>query len=190
MVLIQLRVHGGDLALAKGIIERIVEHRGVDAEACRCITVDGQRGFEAAVLLITVDVSQYRQRAHFAQDAGGPFIELADVIALQGELVLRTAQASSHPQILEGLHEEPGPGYAGELAAQPCHDLVGGDLALCEGFERYEHARRIDRTAEAATGEAEDVVHRRILTDQGHELLKDLAHSLKRTALVGLNLAK
>src|SRR5207244_6828373 len=125
----------------------IVEHRGVDAEACRCITVDDQRGFEAAVLLITVDVSQYRQRAHFAQDARRPFIELADVIALQGELVLRTGQASSHPQILEGLHEEPGPGYTGELAAQTRYDLVYGELALCEWFERYEHTSGIDRAA-------------------------------------------
>ena len=33
MVLIQLLVHGGDLALAKGIVERIVDRRGADAEA-------------------------------------------------------------------------------------------------------------------------------------------------------------
>src|SRR5262249_55819135 len=121
---------------------------------------------------------------------GGRLRGRGDLTARQGDVVRRPARASSPPQILESLHEEAGSGYAGELAAQPCHDLVSGDLALCEGFERYEHARRIDRTAVAATGEAEDVVHRRILADQGHELLKDLAHSLKRTALVGLNLAK
>src|SRR5215471_5009721 len=146
MILIQRLIHSGDLTLAKGIVERIVDRRSADAEAGCGSTVDDQGGFEATVLLIAVDVSQYRQRAHFAKYPRCPFIELADVIALQGELVLCTAQASSHPQILEGLHEESGSGYAGELAAQPCHDLVSGDLALCERFERYEHAPCINRT--------------------------------------------
>src|SRR5262249_27602983 len=149
-----------------------------------------QRRFEAAVLLVAVDVRQQRERAHSVQDARRPVIEFADIVALQGELVLRTAHASSHTQLLEGLHEESGLGHAGELAAQPCENLVHGDLALVEGFERDEHARRIDRTAVVAAGEAEDVVHRRILTDQVHELLEDVPRGLKRTALVGLNLAK
>src|SRR2546428_7267259 len=53
------------------------------------------------------------------------------------------------------------------------YDLVHGDLALCEWFERDEHTRGIDRAAVAAAGEAEDVVHRRILANQRHELLED-----------------
>src|SRR5262249_9570386 len=112
------------------------------------------------------------ERAHFAQDARRPFIEFADVVALQGELVLRAAHASSPASVRERLHGDAGPGHAGELLAQPFPDLVHGDLALFEWFERYEHARGIDRTTVVAASEAEDVVHRRILTDQAHELLE------------------
>ena len=54
-------------------------------------------------MLIAVDVSQYRQRAHFVKYPRRPFIELADVIALQGILVLRGTQATSHAQILIDL---------------------------------------------------------------------------------------
>src|SRR5215471_19781537 len=190
MVLIQRLVYGGYLTLAKGIIERIVDRRRADAETCGGGAVNDQRRFEAAVLLVAVDVSQQPERAHGAQDTRRPLIQLADVVALQGELVLRASHASSHAQLLEGLHEESGLGHAGEFAAHPFANLVHGDLALFEGFERDEHARRIDRTAVVAAGEAEDVVHRRILTDQAHELLEDLPRGLKRTALVGLNLAK
>ena len=53
------------------------------------------------------------------------------------------------------------------------------DLTFFEGFERYEHARGIDRAAVAAASEAEDIFHRRILPDQGHELLEQLPHRLK-----------
>ena len=95
-----------------------------------------------------VDVRQYWERAYFVQDPRGPFIEFSDVIALQRELVLRAARSSSHAQILVGLHEESGTGHAGELATQTCDDLVRGDLALFEWFERDEHTTGIDRAAE------------------------------------------
>src|SRR5262249_34472291 len=190
MVLIQLRIHGGDLALAKGIVERIVDGRGADTEAGGSGTINDQGGFEAAVLLIGEEVRQEWERAHLGQDARCPFIEFADVIALQGILVLRGAQATSDTQILVDLHAEAGPGYACELATQPHAYLIGGDLAFFEGFELDEHARGIDRAAEAATGKAEDVFHRRVLTNQGHVLLKQFPYCLKRTALVSQNLAK
>ena len=62
-------------------------------------------------MLVGVDVSQERmvlgvlERAYFVQYPWGPFIQLADVVALQGELVLCGARACSHAQILGSLHE-------------------------------------------------------------------------------------
>ena len=117
-VLIQRPVHGGDLTLAKGIIERIVDHGGADAQPRRRGAVDDQRRFEAADLLVGVDVGHGWQGADFAQDTRRPFIEFVDVVALQGELVLGTGGASAHAQILLHLHDESGTGNAGGFAAE------------------------------------------------------------------------
>ena len=141
-VLIQLSVHGGDLTLAKGIIERIVDHGGADAQPRRRGAVDDQRRFEAAALLVGVHVGHGWQGADFAQDTRRPFVEFLDVVALQGELVLRAGRASAHAQILLHLHGESGTGYGGGLAAQTGNHLVGGDLPLFERFELHKHARR------------------------------------------------
>src|SRR5215831_12181065 len=56
MILIQLLVHGRNLALAKGIIERIVNRGSTDTEARSSGAVNDQGSFEAAVLLIRVDI--------------------------------------------------------------------------------------------------------------------------------------
>ena len=42
VVLVDLRVHGVDLALAEGVIERVVDGRGRDAEARRRDAVDDE----------------------------------------------------------------------------------------------------------------------------------------------------
>jgi hypothetical protein len=57
MILIQRCVHRGDLALAEGVIERIIDHCSADPQPRRRAAVDDQRRFEAAVLLVAVEVS-------------------------------------------------------------------------------------------------------------------------------------
>src|SRR5262249_50010283 len=72
--------------------------------------------------------------------------------------------------------------------AQPCHDLIGGDLALGEWFERYEHATSIDCTG-VATHESDHILYCWVGADNVHELAQDLLHLLERTALIGLKRA-
>ena len=104
VVLIELLVHGGDLALAERIIERVVDRRRADAQARRCVAVDDQRASRPRScwsLLRSVNSGSVRNRA---EDLRPPFIELSHVVALQGELVLRVAPAPAHAQILADLH--------------------------------------------------------------------------------------
>ncbi len=51
----------GDLALAEGIVERVIDQLRLDAEACRLIAIDGQRQRGAADLLVGGDTSELRQ---------------------------------------------------------------------------------------------------------------------------------
>ncbi len=49
MVLVELGEDGRDLALAEGVVERVVDDLGGDAQARGGVAVDGERGSEAWV---------------------------------------------------------------------------------------------------------------------------------------------
>ncbi len=59
VILVQLREDGGDLALAKGVIQRVIDGLRQDAEACRGIAVDDEVGLQSAILLVTGHVTQF-----------------------------------------------------------------------------------------------------------------------------------
>src|SRR5205807_6664785 len=57
-ILIQLREHYGDLALAEGVIQRIVDHLWRDTEPRSRVAVDQQPRLQPRVLLIAGDIAQ------------------------------------------------------------------------------------------------------------------------------------
>ena len=61
MILIERGVHGRHLALAKGIVERIVDGLGAQPESRRGRAIDDQAGLQSFVLLIAIDVEQSGQ---------------------------------------------------------------------------------------------------------------------------------
>ena len=61
VVLVERGVHRRDLALAEGVVERVVDGLRRDAEARGRRAVDRQRGLEALDLLIAVDVGELGQ---------------------------------------------------------------------------------------------------------------------------------
>ncbi len=56
VILIQRRVHGGHLALAEGVVERVVDQLRRNAEARRGLAVVVHHRLQTPVLLIAVDV--------------------------------------------------------------------------------------------------------------------------------------
>src|SRR4029077_5560558 len=65
VILIELRENGGDLPLAEGVVERVVNVGGQNAEARGGVAVDGQRGEQAVVQLVGGNVAQVRQCLQF-----------------------------------------------------------------------------------------------------------------------------
>ena len=65
MILIELPVHGGDLALSEGVVEDTIDGGRIDAQARSGIAVDLDVGFQAAILLVAVDVAQAREGPQF-----------------------------------------------------------------------------------------------------------------------------
>ena len=47
VILVQPRVNVGDLALAEGVVQRVVDLLHIDAQARGGIAIDDQRGFQA-----------------------------------------------------------------------------------------------------------------------------------------------
>ena len=72
VVLVELRVPDGHLALPEGIVKCIVDHFGGNAEPGGGIPVDREVGLEALVLLVAAYVDEAGQGPQAGQHAGGP----------------------------------------------------------------------------------------------------------------------
>jgi len=66
--------------------------------------------------------------------------EIAEIIRLQGVLILRGAAAPADGEVLNGLQVQSGAGNSGRLGADTRDDLVGAKLPLAERFELGEQA--------------------------------------------------
>ena len=80
MVLVELGEDGGHLALAEGVVERVVDLLRGDAEAGSGVAIDHQFGLQAAHLLIAGDVAQLRQGLQLADQARRPDGELSNMV--------------------------------------------------------------------------------------------------------------
>src|SRR5437667_213458 len=87
-----LMLAGRPLPLAEGVVQRVVDHQGRDAQPGGHGAVDRQRGLQSAVLLVGVDVDQAGHLPQFLQHLGSPLIQIFQVVSLQGELILGTAR--------------------------------------------------------------------------------------------------
>ena len=65
---------------------------------------------------------------------GGKLIEIVQIVALHGELILRVALPAADAQILRGLQVQGGAGHLGQLRPQPRDDEVGCDFPLLKRF--------------------------------------------------------
>ena len=187
-VLVQRVEDGRHLALAERVVEHRVDHFHVDPQGRRAVAVDHQAGLHALVLGVAVDVHQLRQLAHRRLDLRRPFAEQGQVVAAQGEFVLRVAVAAAQAHVLAGVEIERRAGHLGDPLAQPGEDLLHR-VAFADRLEGDEERTGVARLPAAAADEADHVLHRRI----GREDLAVLAHlraqGLERDALVGHRVA-
>jgi len=93
---IELRVRDGDLALAEGIVERLIDCLGRDAEARGRVAVERDAELQARSLLIGGHVFQLGQLAQSLDDFGRPLFQLVQICILDGVLVLRTRRTAPH----------------------------------------------------------------------------------------------
>ena len=177
MVLVERRVHRRHLPLAEGIVQRVVDRLLRKTQARRGVAIDDDVGLEAAVLLIAADVGENFNGAQFLEHLRRPLVQLAEVVALQRELILRVARSAADAQILNRLQVEIDAGDVRDLLADASDNEVGVDLSHAQGFERDVHVRRIGCALGA--GERDDVGDRRIFTYRRDQFLQPLLHRLE-----------
>ena len=71
-ILVGLGIDGRDLALAEGVVERVVDGLHGDAEAAGRLAVDAHHDAQAAVLGFRDDLAQGRREAQLLGEAGRP----------------------------------------------------------------------------------------------------------------------
>ena len=83
-ILIRLREDGRDLALAKGVIQRIVDRLRANTEARRRIAVDDQARLQAQVLVVAGNITELRQLLQLLHKARRPEAQLGGIGDLRG----------------------------------------------------------------------------------------------------------
>ena len=187
MILIQLGEHGGDLALAEGAVERIVDSGDGQTEPRCRVAVDGDPGLQAVILLVRAEVDNLRQFAQARHHLGRPFVELLEVFALERVLVGGATHAAADLDILHGPQEKRRAGHAGGLSAEARHHRPDGHLAHIEVFERDEHTAGV---GSPAAGKGHHAIHGRIGHDGVDEAGGFVAHGLEGDVLPGLDHAR
>ena len=76
MVLVDVRIHGRNLGLAEGFVERVVERLWCNAKARGGLAVIGKHGLETAVLLVCIDVGENPQFPHLLQQHRAPLHQI------------------------------------------------------------------------------------------------------------------
>lgn len=88
-VLVDVRIDGGDLALAERTIQRAVDGAHCDAQARGLCAVDLDVLAQAGIVHVGPDVAQLRVLLQFRLQLGQPFLQCGEVVALQRNAVLR-----------------------------------------------------------------------------------------------------
>ena len=135
-VLVGLRVDGRDLALAEGVVERIVDRLHGDAEPARRLAVDVDERAQAAFLGLVDDLAQHRGGAQLLRELGRPGRDIVRVAADQRVLVLRAAGARADLDILHRLEIQRDAGDRRDAGLQALDDLGDGGPARVARLQR------------------------------------------------------
>ena len=184
-VLVELRVHRRHLALAVGVVERVVDRRRGDAEPGRGVAIDLHVELQPLRLLVGVDVAQLRQRLELGEHFRRPLVELLEVRVDHRVLVLRGARPSAEPHVLHVLQEHLDPRHPRQLGPQLVDHLVGVQLARADRLELHEDEPRV-----ALAHEADGVLDVRVLGQHLEQSLGARLHRRERDVLRRLRAAR
>ena len=118
MILVQLFVHGGYLALAEGIVERVVDELGGNAEAGGGGAVVLNEALQAAILLVAIEVRDGANVPQLLEHFRRELDEVVQIIAAHRELILRGAHTSADAEVLRGLQIERRAGHSQQLGTE------------------------------------------------------------------------
>ena len=184
VILVELRKNRGDLALAEGVVERVVNVGRKNTEARRGVTVDGDGSDQTLVQLVAGDVTQLGQRFQLVDEARSPVSEFLGVHVFEAVLELRAADAIFDSQVLNRLEEKRDAIDLGEFGLQPADDIGGADFALGERPEIDLDAPAVQCGVCAVDADKRrEALDRRVLENYISESLLALRHGHKRNIL-------
>ena len=162
VILVQRRVHGRDLALAEGVVQRVVDQlaaRRPAATPCRGRSPASSR--RPSILLVGVGVADLRQRAHAS--AAGAATTRSGRSDCRRAACIDTASCSTGRR--RGCPARPaGTGSRRERATSlPRSRLITWSALTLRSAQRLQLDEHAARVGGAAAGEADHVLHRRIL---------------------------
>src|SRR5712692_2690688 len=185
VILIEAFVDVGDLALAEGIAESIVNVLNGDAETAGGVAIDDDGTLQAMHLLVGVEVAELGDFLEALHDDGSPVSEVSEVVGLECVLILGAAKTAADAKVLNGLKEKRGAWNASGFRTNARNDLINGELAVAERLELAEHAG--GAAAAAATGKGCDGIDRGVLQDDVGELTHLLGHGREGKILIALD---
>ena len=134
-----------DLALAEGIVQRVVDRLRRNAEARSLVAVDGDLQPRRVGQQVAGDVGELRHGLQLVQELLRPLVQFVDIGVLQGVLEAAAGDARADIDVLGRLQEQVGALDLGKLRPQPVDDLRGVELALVARLERDEIAAGVGR---------------------------------------------
>src|SRR5467141_466874 len=184
VILVELGKNCGDLALAKGIVERIVNVGRKNAEARGGVAIDRERSEQALVQLVAGDVAEFGERFQFVDEARSPVSELLGINVFEAVLELRAANAVFNGQVLDRLEEERDTVDFGKFGLKAADNIGGVDIALGERLEIDLDAATIQRGIRAVDAdERGKAFDRRVLENDAGESLLATGHISKGNVL-------
>src|SRR5260370_3666403 len=184
VILIELGKNRGDLALAKGIVKRVVNVGGKNAESRGGVAINRDGSDETLVQLVAGDVAKYREGFQFSDETRSPVGELFGVDIFEAVLELRTTDAVFHGQVLDRLEEEGNAIDFSERGLQPANHIGGADFALRERHEIDLDAPAGQRSVPAVhADERGKAFDRRILENDLGKSLLALGHGREGSVL-------
>src|SRR5262249_41737616 len=183
-ILVRLREYGRDLALAKGVIQHIIDRLYTDAEAGRGIAIDDQARLQAQVLVVASDITQLRQLLQLLHKARRPEAQLFGIGIFETVLKLRTADAILDGQVLHRLHEERNALHIDQGRLQAADDVAGTVMPLLERLQVDLDTPAVEGGIGAVdTDEGRQTLDGRVLQDHSGEGLLALSYGRERYRL-------
>ena len=124
MVLIERGVDHRHLPLTKGIIQAGIDHGLADPDTRRRVTVHHQRQLPPPLLLVRVDIGQFRAVGQCLENFGRPFTQVSQMLRPQGKLEQGCRAAATNAKVLHGLQIQAGSRFPPQFFPQSRHDLI------------------------------------------------------------------